>query len=71
MYNARASNDYITISYGNGVPIPLGTPVLFQWLIVRFLAFAAGVRKLYGKGGADGNVIVTLDDGTTAKLAAR
>jgi len=38
---------------------------------VRFLAFAAGVRKLYGKGGADGNVIVTSDDGTTAKLAVR
>ena len=53
------------------VRIPLGTPVLFQWLIVRFLAFAAGVRKLYGKGGADGNVIVTLDDGTKAKLAVR
>ena len=36
---------------------------IFQWLNVRSLAFAAVVRKLYGKGGAECGVILPASSG--------
>ena len=73
--NQRKSVQYRTKRY---LPVrvvsgsnPVGDTSFFQWLNVRSLAFAACVRKFYGKGGADGDVILTVDDGTTAKPAAQ